>query len=58
MLASNSKLFHMEAIMTARSCINLPVKHKHLIQAAADEVAGKHCLDLSQKRKKSFAEQP
>lgn len=58
LLVSRSKVFHMETIMTARNYINLPVEHKHLIEAAADEVAGKHCLDISQKRKKSFAKQP
>ena len=51
------QLFRTETIMTTRSCINLPVNHKHLIQVGAEEVPGKHCLDLTLRKEKSSAEQ-
>lgn len=59
LLVSNREhLFHMETIMTTRSCINLPVNHKHMIQAAAKEVPSKHCLDRTLSKEKSSAKQP
>lgn len=55
LLACNREhLFCMETIITTRSCVNLPVNHKYLIQVVAEEVVGKHCLDLILREEKKL----